>query len=146
MNFIKKLTARGCRLRNRHLETVPICYNSVKPVFHSTVDTKIFNRKIIFLHSFAGEKKCTISLVVENFQPLSDLPQIAPKNSELNFSVVEIFASGKRALVSIVKLVRLQSLIVKRCKTRKIWPCKVSKVCIFLYYAQEIDTTTEKRY
>jgi hypothetical protein len=41
-----------------------------------------------------GDKKCSTSPAVENFQLLFDFRLIAPKNSELNFSVAKIFASG----------------------------------------------------
>ena len=44
------------------------------------------------------------------------------------------------ALKSILKLVKLQSLVAKCCEMRKIWPCKVCEFCILLYYAWKIDT------
>ena len=44
------------------------------------------------------------------------------------------------ALKSILKLVKLQSLVAKCCKMRKIYPCKVCEFCILLYYARKIDT------
>ena len=44
------------------------------------------------------------------------------------------------ALKSILKLVKLQSLVAKCCKMRKISPCKVCKFCTLLYYVRKIDT------
>jgi hypothetical protein len=40
-----------------------------------------------------------------------------------------------------LRAVRLQSLVAKYCKVKKIWPCEFSNFCILLYYIR-----TEKRY
>ena len=42
------------------------------------------------------------------------------------------------ALKSSPKLVKLQSLVAKCCKMRKIYPCEVCKFCIFWYYGRKI--------
>ena len=55
------------------------------------------------------------------------------------FKKVEIGKLITTALKSILKLVKLQSLVAKRCK---MW--KDCKFCIFLYYARKIDTNIEK--
>ena len=49
---------------------------------------------------------------------------------------VEIRKFITTALKSIVKLVKLQSLVAKRCKMSK--PCKVGKFCILLYYKRKL--------
>ena len=55
----------------------------------------------MFLHSFAAEEICSVSLVVENVQLLSDLSLTARKNKELNFPPEAAkYASGKRVLNS----------------------------------------------
>ena len=48
------------------------------------------------------------------------------------------------ALKSILKLVKLKSLVAKRCKMWKMLACEDCKFCIFLYYAWKIDTNIEK--
>ena len=57
------------------------------------------------------------------------------------FKNIEIVKFITTALKSIVKLVKLQSLVAKCCKMQKIQPCKF---CILLYYARKLDTTIEK--
>ena len=48
------------------------------------------------------------------------------------------------AFKSIQKLVKLQSLVAKRCKMWKMYACEDCKFCIFLYYARKIDTNIDK--
>ena len=57
---------------------------------------------------------------------------------------VEIGKFITTALKSILKLVKLQSLVVKRCKMWKMQVCEDCKFCIFLYYARKVDINTEK--
>ena len=38
---------------------------------------------------------------------------------------------------STLKLAKLQNLVAKRCKMRKLQPCKICKFCIFWYYVRE---------
>ena len=57
---------------------------------------------------------------------------------------VEIEKFITTALKSILKLVKLQSLVTKRCKMWKMYACEDCKFCIFLYYARKIDTDIEK--
>ena len=57
---------------------------------------------------------------------------------------VEIEKFITTALKSILKLVKLQSLVAKRCKMWKMYACEDCKFCIFLYSARKIDTDIEK--
>ena len=54
---------------------------------------------------------------------------------------VEIGKFITTALKSILKLVKLKSLVAKRWK---MYACEDCKFCIFLYYARKIDTNIEK--
>ena len=60
------------------------------------------------------------------------------------FKNVEIVKFITTALKSVLKLVKLQSLVAKCCKMQKIQVCKIRKFCILLYYARKTDTTIEK--
>ena len=57
---------------------------------------------------------------------------------------VEIGKFITTALKSILKLVKLKSLVAKRCKMWKMQAFEDCKFCIFLYYARKIDTNIEK--
>ena len=57
---------------------------------------------------------------------------------------VEIGKFITTALKIILKLVKLKSLVAKRCKMWKLQAYEDCKFCIFLYYAQKIDTNIEK--
>ena len=61
-----------------------------------------------------------------------------------NLKKVEIGKFIITALKSILKLVKLQCLVAKRCKMWKMYACEDCKFCIFLYYARKIDTNIEK--
>jgi hypothetical protein len=64
--------------------------------------------------------------------------QIFRQNKQLTIPIIArlIFILAKKYIPgkSILKLVKLQSLIAKCCKMRKILPCKVRKFCIILYW------------
>ena len=57
---------------------------------------------------------------------------------------VEVGKFITTALKSILKLVKLQSLVAKRYKMWIMYACEDCKFCIFLYYARKIDTNIEK--
>ena len=71
--------------------------------------------------------------------PVKQRPQqVVPDNSPWTDCLIDkIFKKFKivqfiiTALKSIPKLVKLQSLVAKCCKMRKIYPCEVCKFCIF---------------
>ena len=54
---------------------------------------------------------------------------------KLNLHLAKKVKSFTTARKSILKLVKLRSLVAKCGKIRKIFACKVCKFCIFLYYA-----------
>jgi hypothetical protein len=71
-NFIQERWVKMlyCRLLKLLFDTAKL------KIYFSCVAKKI-DKKIFFLHSFAAEKNCSTSLVVENFKLLSDLSKIA---------------------------------------------------------------------
>ena len=57
----------------------------------SPLPAKKIEKEMMFLHSFATDRICSASLVIENVQLLSDLSLMARKNKELNFSMANFF-------------------------------------------------------
>ena len=60
------------------------------------------------------------------------------------FKNIEIVKFITTALKSVLKLVKLQSLVAKCCKMQKIQTYKICKFCVLLHYARKTDTTIEK--
>ena len=60
------------------------------------------------------------------------------------FKNIEIVKFITTALKSVLKLVKLPSLVTKCCKMQKIYAFKICIFCILLYNARKIDTTIEK--
>ena len=60
------------------------------------------------------------------------------------FENIRIVKFITTALKSVLKLVKLQSLVAKYCKMQKLQACKIRQFCILLYYARKTDTNIEK--
>jgi hypothetical protein len=65
------------------------------------------------------------------------MDNLANLHVRLKFNLSKEKGTNTTAKKNIMKLVKLQNLVAKCCKAWKIYPCKVCKFCICLYYVRK---------